>query len=73
MLLVENISDENKQTLRAIYTTSQMEDITNRDANELLVRSNGIQINAANISINTSALNESGMYVTYGVDLFAKN
>lgn len=61
VLLIDNVTDENKQILRSIYPANQLEDITNRDANELLVRSNGIAVNSPNVSLNSSAFNDAGV------------
>lgn len=54
VLLVENITDENKITIKSIYKATQYEEIINRDANELLVRSNGIPVNTGNNNSNTN-------------------
>lgn len=61
VLLIDNVTEDNKQFLRTIYNTTQLEDISNRDANELLVRSNGITVNSPNVSLNTTAINDTGM------------
>lgn len=63
VLLIDNVTEENKQLIRTIYNNSQLEDISNRDANELLVRSNGIAVNSPNVSLNASAMNDAGMWV----------
>ena len=57
VLLIDNVTDENKQTIKSIYKVHQLEEINNRDANELLVRSNGIPTSAANN--NQSLTNQS--------------
>lgn len=62
VLLIDNVTDENKQTIKSIYKAHQLEEITNRDANELLVRSNGIPVNATNnnnTAINNQSLNDA--------------
>jgi hypothetical protein len=63
VLLVDNVTDENKQIIKSIYKSSQYEEIVNRDANQLLVRSNGIPVNAGsnNNSNNNSSMNNQAI------------
>lgn len=43
---MDNVTDDNRQVIRSIYKYQQLDEITNRDANELLVRSNGAAFNS---------------------------
>jgi hypothetical protein len=44
IFLTENVSEETKNVLKSIYKDQALEEINNRDANELLVRSTGIPL-----------------------------
>ncbi|KAG5678957.1 hypothetical protein PVAND_008575 [Polypedilum vanderplanki] len=44
VFLTDNVSEETKSALRSIYKNHVLEEINNRDANELLVRSTGIPL-----------------------------
>lgn len=49
VFLAETVSDETKSILKSIYNAMILEEISNRDANDMLVRSTGIPL------MNTSA------------------
>ncbi|KAL7051210.1 hypothetical protein ACKWTF_004382 [Chironomus riparius] len=44
IFLTENVSEDTKNALKAIFKEGRMEEINNRDANEMLVRSTGIPL-----------------------------
>jgi hypothetical protein len=46
VFLAENINDEAKSAIKSIYSRGVLEEISNRDANEMLVRSTGIPLAA---------------------------
>jgi hypothetical protein len=46
VILTETLSEEIKAAFKTLYTKSTHEEINNRDANELLVRSTGIPVNS---------------------------
>ena len=49
ILLTENVPEDTKNAIKSIFKEDQLEEINNRDANEMLVRSTGIPIaNAVN-------------------------
>lgn len=47
IFLTENVSEDTKNALKAIFKEGRLEDISNRDANEMLVRSTGIPLTGA--------------------------
>lgn len=55
IFLTENVSEETKNALKAIFKEGRLEDICNRDANEMLVRSTGIPLTGAVNSQNSIA------------------
>jgi hypothetical protein len=46
VFLAENINEEAKSVIKSIYQRSILDEINNRDANEMLVRSTGIPLSA---------------------------
>jgi hypothetical protein len=58
--LAESINEETRSIIKSIYSRSVLEEINNRDANEMLVRSTGIPLVApAPTSTQNAAPNES--------------
>lgn len=53
VFLAENLNEETKSVIRAIFKPPVIEEISNPDANELLVRSTGIPLNS---NINSKSL-----------------
>lgn len=42
IFLLENIADETKNAIKSIFTSDSLEEINNRDANDMLLRSTGL-------------------------------
>lgn len=48
VFLVENVTAEMINNIKSIYSEPVLEEISNRDANEMLVRSTGIPLTSGN-------------------------
>ena len=59
IFLTENVTEDTKNALKAIYKESRIEEISNRDANEMLVRSTGIPLTGAVTNQNSGAESNS--------------
>jgi hypothetical protein len=53
------VNEDTKGVIKSIYNRQMIEDINNRDANEMLVRSTGIPLNAAGIPAQIATPNNT--------------
>ena len=59
LFLTENVSEDTKNALKAIFKEGRMEEINNREANEMLLRSTGIPLTGPLTSQNPIAESNS--------------
>lgn len=59
VFLADAVSDETKSVIKSLYSRQILEDINNRDANEMLVRSTGIPLSNSGVPAPTSSVNNS--------------
>ena len=66
VFLADAVSDETKSVIKSVYNRQILEEINNRDANEMLVRSTGIPLSNTGAPLQTTANNtaDGSLYVT---------
>lgn len=52
VFLAETVTEEAKSIIKSIYNRQILEEIGNRDANEMLVRSTGIPLNSSGAPVS---------------------